>query len=93
MAASDPPKRGRPHKNPPPLAHLLLPDPDAPRVGGFATGDMVWGKKLNHTAWPGLASPTTPPQRPAPRLLLRRQGLRLVPRRRPQALRALRRRG
>ncbi|KAL6657268.1 hypothetical protein ACP70R_005048 [Stipagrostis hirtigluma subsp. patula] len=42
-----PPKRGRgrPRKNPP---------PPAPRVGGFAPGDMVWGKKLNHAAWPGL---------------------------------------
>ncbi|TVU37098.1 hypothetical protein EJB05_10389, partial [Eragrostis curvula] len=51
-----PPKRGRgrPRKNPPPPTHPRPPDPDAPRVGGFATGDMVWGKKLNHAAWPGL---------------------------------------
>ncbi|CAM0145090.1 unnamed protein product [Urochloa decumbens] len=51
-----PPKRGRgrPRKNPPPPARPRPPDPDAPRVGGFAPGDMVWGKKLNHAAWPGL---------------------------------------
>jgi hypothetical protein len=62
MAASDPPKRGRgrPRKNPPPPAHPLPADPDAPRVGGFATGDMVWGKKLNHAAWPGLVYNTGP---------------------------------
>ncbi|KAK3128125.1 hypothetical protein QOZ80_7AG0582900 [Eleusine coracana subsp. coracana] len=66
MAAADPqaqappPKRGRgrPRKNPPPPAHPRPPDPDAPRVGGFATGDMVWGKKLNHAAWPGLVYAT-----------------------------------
>lgn len=58
--AADPPKRGRgrPRKNPPPPAHPRPPDPDAPRVGGFATGDMVWGKKLNHAAWPGLVYST-----------------------------------
>ncbi|OEL24223.1 hypothetical protein BAE44_0014760 [Dichanthelium oligosanthes] len=51
-----PPKRGRgrPRKNPPPPARPRPPDPDAPRVGGFAAGDMVWGKKLTHAAWPGL---------------------------------------
>ncbi|RCV14670.1 hypothetical protein SETIT_2G443700v2 [Setaria italica] len=58
-ASSDlapPPKRGRgrPRKNPPAPARPRPPDPDAPRVGGFAPGDMVWGKKLNHAAWPGL---------------------------------------
>ncbi|RLN34600.1 uncharacterized protein C2845_PM03G17240 [Panicum miliaceum] len=54
--ALPPPKRGRgrPRKNPPPPARPRPPDPDAPRVGGFAPGDMVWGKKLNHAAWPGL---------------------------------------
>jgi hypothetical protein len=51
-----PPKRGRgrPRKNPPPPAHPRPPDPDTPMVSGFAPGDMVWGKKLNHAAWPGL---------------------------------------
>ncbi|XP_002461281.1 uncharacterized protein LOC8077528 [Sorghum bicolor] len=54
--APAPPKRGRgrPRKNPPPPAHPRPPDPDTPMVGGFAPGDMVWGKKLNHAAWPGL---------------------------------------
>ncbi|XP_062189655.1 PWWP domain-containing protein 5-like [Phragmites australis] len=50
-----PPKRGRgrPRKNPPPPAH---PDPANANSGvaGFTPGDMVWGKKLNHAAWPGL---------------------------------------
>jgi hypothetical protein len=46
--------RGRPRKNPPPPAHPRPPHPDTPMVSGFAPGDMVWGKKLNHAAWPGL---------------------------------------
>ncbi|KAF8775111.1 hypothetical protein HU200_004956 [Digitaria exilis] len=56
LNTADPPKRGRgrPRKNPPPPTRPRPPDPDAPRVGGFAPGDMVWGKKLNHAAWPGL---------------------------------------
>ncbi|CAN6176766.1 unnamed protein product [Urochloa humidicola] len=56
-----PPKRGRgrPRKNPPPPARPRPPDPDTPRVGGFAPGDMVWGKKLNHAAWPGLVYSAT----------------------------------
>ncbi|XP_062187939.1 PWWP domain-containing protein 5-like [Phragmites australis] len=57
-AAADPQTkrgRGRPRKNPPPPpSHPRPPDPNAPRVGGFAPGDMVWGKKLTHAAWPGL---------------------------------------
>ncbi|KAJ1292565.1 hypothetical protein BS78_02G401800 [Paspalum vaginatum] len=50
-----PPKRGRgrPRKNPPPPAAHPHPPGDH-RVGGFAPGDMVWGKKLSHAAWPGL---------------------------------------
>lgn len=56
LNTADPPKRGRgrPRKNPPPPTRPRPPDPDAPRVGGFAPGDMVWGKKLTHAAWPGL---------------------------------------
>ncbi|KAF0908604.1 hypothetical protein E2562_026652 [Oryza meyeriana var. granulata] len=56
-----PPKRGRgrPRKNPPPPPPA--PDPTSASCP-FARGDLVWGKKLAHPAWPGeviSASPTS----------------------------------
>ncbi|XP_040382299.1 uncharacterized protein LOC102702674 isoform X2 [Oryza brachyantha] len=56
-----PPKRGRgrPRKNPPPPPPA--PDPPCGAACPFARGDLVWGKKLAHPAWPGeviSASPT-----------------------------------
>ncbi|KAG8043109.1 hypothetical protein GUJ93_ZPchr2169g6451 [Zizania palustris] len=42
--------RGRPRKNPPPAPDPLV---AASGTGPFASGDLVWGKKLAHPAWPG----------------------------------------
>lgn len=64
-----PPKRGRgrPRKNPPPPPPPATdPNPHPPSGAGagacpFAPGDLVWGKKLSHPAWPGeviSAAPT-----------------------------------
>ncbi|KAL5197615.1 hypothetical protein ABZP36_001127 [Zizania latifolia] len=50
-----PPKRGRgrPRKNPPPAPPAPDPPASAAATGPFAPGDLVWGKKLAHPAWPG----------------------------------------
>uniref|UniRef100_A0A0E0LQ64 PWWP domain-containing protein n=1 Tax=Oryza punctata TaxID=4537 RepID=A0A0E0LQ64_ORYPU len=58
-----PPKRGRgrPRKNPPPPPPPATDPPSGAGACPFAPGDLVWGKKLSHPAWPGeviSAAPT-----------------------------------
>ncbi|KAG8079224.1 hypothetical protein GUJ93_ZPchr0007g3051 [Zizania palustris] len=50
--------RGRPRKNPPPPPPA--PDLPASAAGPFAPGDLVWGNKLAHPAWPGQVISAAP---------------------------------
>uniref|UniRef100_A0A0D9X3A2 PWWP domain-containing protein n=1 Tax=Leersia perrieri TaxID=77586 RepID=A0A0D9X3A2_9ORYZ len=66
-----PPKRGRgrPRKNPPPPPPAPAPDPPSSAAANstataaacpFAKGDLVWGQKLAHPAWPGEVVSASP---------------------------------